>query len=75
MPNPARYTSARLHRPDEMKTAARWDDRILSLVMLVVSVPRVVLALATGESFGAESSVAAVVAGLGFLLLSSTRRR
>ena len=65
----------KLERPDEMKTAARWDDRVLAIVMLVLGVPRVVIALADHESFGAEATVAAITAGLGLLLYFGTRPR
>jgi hypothetical protein len=58
-----------------MKTAARWDDRILAVVMIGLGLPRVILALAEHETFGAEASIAAIVAGLGVLLLLAGRRR
>ncbi len=64
-----------LPRPDEMKAAARWDDRILALVMMVLAVPRVVLAVTAHEPFGAEATIAVIVAGLGLVLMMSTRRR
>ena len=66
-----------LEPPDEMKTAARWDDRILAIVMLGLGIPRVILALVDHETFGAEATIAAIVAGLGLLLLLSNvgRRR
>jgi hypothetical protein len=73
---PAHSTPApRLEAPDELKTAARWDDRILALVMLVLGGPRVILAFAEHETFGAEATIAAIVAGLGLLLLLTTGRR
>ncbi|MBL0220826.1 MAG: hypothetical protein IPQ07_44020 [Myxococcales bacterium] len=58
-----------------MKTAARWDDRILAVVMIGLGAPRAILALVEHEVFGAEATVAAVVACLGLLLLLTTRRR
>lgn len=60
--------------PDALKTAARWDDRILAIVMIGLGVPRAILAMAQHETFGAESTIAALVAVLGVLLLLSTRR-
>lgn len=71
-PHEARALTA----PDEMKTAARWDDRILAFLMIGLAGPRVMLALADHEVFGTEATVAAIVAGLGLLLLlASTRPR
>lgn len=76
MPNQPDQPVRRLEAPDEMKTAARWDDRILAILMLGLAGPRVILALVDHETFGAESTIAAIVASLGLLLLlSSTRRR
>lgn len=67
---PYRHTARNSERPpDEMTAAARRDDLILGGLMLLLAVPRVILALATHETFGAESSIAAVAAGLGVLLL------
>lgn len=63
-----------LEPPDEMKTAARWDDRILAIVMLGLGLPRIILAFAEHENFGAEATIAAIVAGLGLLLLLTSRR-
>ncbi len=53
----------------------RWDDYILAGLMLVISVPRAVLALTSGHPFGAEDtlSMAFVVVSL-VLLLRATRR-
>jgi hypothetical protein len=64
----------KLDRPDDLKSAARWDDRILAIVMLGLGLPRVILAFADHETFGAEPTIAAIVAGLGLLLLLTTRR-
>ena len=75
MPNPYRRSPTRLEPPDEMKVAARWDDRILAAVMLGLATPRVVIALLQHEIFGAEATIAAIVAGLGLLLLLTTRRQ
>lgn len=63
-----------LTAPDEMKTAARWDDRILAVLMLGLAGPRIVLALVDHEVFGAEATIAAIVAGLGLLLLLASAR-
>jgi hypothetical protein len=68
-----RYFHDRPLRPVALD-ARRWDDRILAYVMLGLSVPRVVLAVVTGEQFGAEPSIAAVVASLGLVLLATSRR-
>ena len=69
MPHPYRRAPSHERAETEMTSAARWDDRILGLVMLVLAAPRVVIAFATHERFGAEASVAAVAAALGLLLL------
>ena len=60
---------------DELKAGARWDDRILAIVLLLLAGPRVVIAFATHEKFGAEATVAAIAACLGVLLLLAGRRR
>lgn len=70
------YTPTRpLEAPDEMRTAARWDDRILAILMIGLGAPRVILALAEHETFGAEATIATIVVGLGLLLLLTTARR
>jgi hypothetical protein len=66
-------TSRREPPPDEMKKAARWDDRILAFVMIVLGGLRGVIGLASHETFGAEATIATIVAVLGVLLLLSTR--
>jgi len=77
MPNQDHTPTRGLEPPDEMKTAARWDDRILAVVMLVLGLPRIIIAISDHETFGAEATIAAIVSGLGLLLLltSRTRRR
>jgi hypothetical protein len=73
MPTPYRRAPTDV-RPDELKTAARWDDRILGIVMVLLGAPRVVVGLVSHETFGAEATVASIVASLGLLLLFTTRR-
>jgi len=63
-----------LTRPDELTRAARWDDYVLGGLMLVLAGPRCVYAIATSERFGAETTIAAVVACLGALLLVTAHR-
>lgn len=53
---------------------ARWDDRVLGLLMAVLGGLRVVLAIADGERWGAEVSLAAIMTVLGGLLLVFSRR-
>lgn len=65
----------RAHTPhEEPKPAARWDDRILAVLMLGLAGPRIVLALIDHEVFGAEATIATIVAGLGLLLLLASAR-
>ncbi len=56
---------------DSRATAARWDDRVLGLLMIVLGAPRVVIALVLREHFGAEASLAAIMTSLGLLILAS----
>jgi hypothetical protein len=53
--------------------AARWDDRVLGFLMIALGAPRVVIALAQHEHFGAEATLAAIMAGLGLLILAARR--
>ena len=55
----------------------RWDDYVLGTMLIVLSGWRVVLALVENERFTTEPTIAAVMTGLGFLILLSalTRRR
>jgi hypothetical protein len=57
-----------------MARDARWDDIVLAVLMLVLAAPRVVLALAHHEAFGAETTVAAIFTALGLLLLATANR-
>jgi len=66
MPNPYRESAAT--EPSECVSAARWDDYVLSLMLIVLGTIRVTLAFANHEDFGAEATIAAVMAGLGVLL-------
>ena len=75
MPHPYRRAPRPERAETEMTSAARWDDRILGLVMLVLAAPRVVLAFATHECFGAEATIASVAVALGLLLLLLTPSR
>ncbi|MGN6108094.1 MAG: hypothetical protein ACTHU0_23505 [Kofleriaceae bacterium] len=71
MPTPYRRPALPDDDREEAK-AERWDDRLLGSLLLLVGGFRVVLALATGEPFGAEASIAAVATALGFLIIAST---
>jgi hypothetical protein len=46
----------------------RRDDHILAAMLVGLGGWRVVLAVATGESFGTEPTIAAIMTGLGLLL-------
>lgn len=50
------------------------DDRILAGLMIFVGGIRVALAIALGETFGTEATVAAVVAAIGLALLVASYR-
>lgn len=52
--------------------AARWDDYVLSVMLIVLGTIRVTLALANHEPFEVEATIAAVMVGLGVLLGIST---
>lgn len=77
MPNPYRRAPTQSRPPvaDELKTGARWDDLVLGALMLTLAGPRVVFALIDHETFGAETTVAAVALALGLLLLVARPRR
>jgi hypothetical protein len=68
-PNP--QTPSNVERPDNGVAANRWDDRILALGLFVIAGPRLVLALVTRETFGAEATIAMAAVGLGLLLLAT----
>ena len=53
-------------------TTMRLDDLVIALLLIVVGAVRVVPQLAVGGSWGAESTLAAVMLGLGVLLLIGT---
>ena len=60
------------HATDEQRTrrpAVRWDDRVLAAMMIVFGGIRVGLALGAHERFTAEPTMAAIMLGLGVLLL------
>ena len=61
------YRRANRASGDEQGVAARWDDRVLAALMIALGAPRVVLALASHEHFGAEATLAAIAACLGLL--------
>lgn len=75
MTNPYRRSPPHFEIPDELTVAARRDDLILGFVMLVLGAPRVVMALAAHETFGAETTVAAITTFLGVILLVTRPRR
>lgn len=60
---------------DDLTRAARWDDLVLGVLLLVLAAPRIVFALATRETFGAETTIAAIAVALGLLLLLTRPRR
>ena len=75
MLNPYRKAARDRHAGDEHTVASRWDDRVLGLLMIGLGAPRVVLALANHEPFGAEATLASIVACLGLLILASRPSR
>jgi hypothetical protein len=48
---------------------ARWEERVLCVLMIVVGAIRVGIAIGARERFGGEASLAAIMLGLGVLLL------
>ena len=75
MPTPYRRAPTEVPVADELTRGARWDDYVLGGLMVVLAGPRVVLALVDHETFGAETTIAAVVMALGLLLLLTRARR
>ena len=70
MPNPYRESAGA--EPPECIAAARWDDYVLSVMLIVIGTVRVTLAIANREPFETEATIAAVMVGLGVLLGIST---
>jgi hypothetical protein len=64
---------------DEARDSAAPEDRALAVLLIVLGAVRVVPAIATGETFGAEATVAAIMVVLGVVmsirLPASVRRR
>jgi protein-S-isoprenylcysteine O-methyltransferase Ste14 len=60
---------------EEPIEGARWDDLVLSTLLIVLGGFRVVLAVTEHERWGAESTLAAVTTFIGLLLLLSAIRR
>jgi hypothetical protein len=52
----------------------RWDDLVLGVLLFVIGGGRVILALATGETFGAQATLALIALVLGFLVFPWRRR-
>jgi hypothetical protein len=52
----------------------RWDDYALAVLLLLVAVPRLVLALASGQPLGAEGTLSMVFIALALLVVFSRRR-
>lgn len=52
----------------------RWDDYVLAGLLLVIGVPRAILALCLDHPLGVEGSLSLVCAGLGLVLLAGRRR-
>ena len=70
MSNPYRETAST--EPSEGIAAARWDDYVLSVMLIVLGTVRVTLAVANREPFETEATIAAVMVALGVLLGIST---
>lgn len=77
MPNPYRESAS--SEPPDRISAARWDDYVLSVMLIVIGTVRVTLAVANREPFETEATIAAVMVALGVLLglstLAHARRR
>jgi len=54
---------------------ARWDDVVLAILMLVIGVPRVILAVLYDQPLGVEGTLSIVCVGLALLILLRRRRR
>lgn len=66
-------TPATSHEP--VVEEDRRDDCLLGAIMIALGGWRVVLALLLDESFGVESTIAAIMTGLGVLLLITSLAR
>jgi hypothetical protein len=73
MSNPYRESAA----PDlaERISAARWDDYVLSVMLIVLGTIRVTLAVVNDEAFETEATLAVVMVVLGVVLGISTVAR
>lgn len=53
---------------------ARWDDYVLAGLLLVIGVPRAVMAVSYDHPFGVEDTVSVILVCLGLLLVMRPRR-
>lgn len=72
MPNPYRTPAARTDAAVEERREEHRDDYVLAGMLVGLGGWRVVLAFATGEQFDTESTIAAIMTGLGVLLALAT---
>ena len=52
---------------------ARWDDYLLAALLLVIGIPRVILAALYDRPLGAEGTLSIICVVLGLLLLARRR--
>lgn len=68
-----RTTSSRPTTNDDLRErreAARWDDRVLAAMMIAFGGLRVGIAIGGHERFTAEPTLAAIMLGVGILILA-----
>jgi len=53
---------------------ARWDDYILAVVMLLVGLPRCIVALIHDRPLGVEGTLAMLLVGFALMLIIGPRR-
>lgn len=54
---------------------ARWDDYVLAGLLLLISVPRLVLAVSYDHPLGVEDTMSMIMAALALLVVIPRRRR